>query len=124
MSQQASCRFRRLAERLLNVYPEERLSNKSATKEQIVLSEKVLYIPESVHPLKSYTLSRRVAAIRLTRAANGSRGKVGDIVQLPPGTCLDYCGDGYNERTIKVHHAGDFYFVFLQDVADTDGDVL
>jgi hypothetical protein len=106
------------------VYPEERLSNKSATKEQLVLSEKVLYIPESVHPLRSYTLSKRVAAIRLTRAANGSQGKLGDIVQLQPGTCLDYCGDGYNELTIKVHYAGDFYFVFLQDVADTDGDGL
>jgi hypothetical protein len=106
------------------MYSEERISNESTTKEQLVLSEEILYIPESVHPLTSYTLSRRVAAIRLTRAAHGSQGKLGEIVQLQPGTRLDCCGDGYNERTIKVHYAGDFYFVFLQDVADTNGDVL
>ena len=88
------------------------------------MSEEVSYIPESVHTLRSYTLSRRVAAIRLTRAAHGAQGKLGEIVQLQPGTRLDCCGDGYNERTIKVHYAGEFYFVFLQDVADTDGDAL
>ena len=81
-----------------------------------MLSEDVLYIPQLVDPLRSYTLSRRVSAIRLTRAAHGSQGKLGDIVQLQPGTRLDCCGDGYNERTMKVHYAGDFYFVFLQDV--------
>ena len=83
-----------------------------------MLSEQSLYIPESVRPLRSYTLSRRVAAIRLAHAAPGYQGKLGEIVQLAPGTRLDYCGDGYNERTIKVHSAGDFYFVFLQDLAD------
>jgi hypothetical protein len=106
------------------MYSEERLSNESTTKEQLVLREEVLYIPESIHPLRSYTLSRRVAAIRLTRAAHGPQGKLGEIVQLQPGTRLDCCGDGYNERTIKVHYAGDFCFVFLQDVAETDGDAL
>ncbi len=89
-----------------------------------MLSKEILYIPESVHPLRSYRLSRRVAAIRLARTAHGHQGKLGEIVQLQPGTPLDCCGDGYNERTIKVHYAGDFYFIFLEDVADTDGDAL
>jgi hypothetical protein len=106
------------------MYSEGRLSNESTTKEQLVLSQKVLYIPESIRPLRRYTLSRRVAAIRLTRAAHGSQGKLGEIVQLQPGTRLDCCGDGYNERTIKVHYAGDFYFVFLQDLADAEEDAL
>lgn len=88
-------------------------------KEYVVLSEEVLYVPESFSPIRSYTLSRRVAAIRLTRA-RGAQGKLGEIVQLQPGTRLDCCGDGYNERTIKVHHAGEFYFVFLQDVAEPE----
>ena len=61
--------------------------------------------------------------MRLTPAAHGSQGRLGDIVPLEPGTRLDCCGDGYNEQTIKVHCAGDFYFVFLQEV-DTDGDAL
>ena len=89
-----------------------------------MLGQEVLHIPESVRPLRSYTLSRRVAAIRLTRAARGTQGKLGEIVQLEPGSQLDGCGDGYNERTIKVHYAGEFYFVFLQDVAETDKNLL
>jgi hypothetical protein len=101
------------------MHSEEHLSNESKTKEKVMLSEEALYIPELVHPLNSYTLSRRVAAIRLTRGAHDSRGKLGQIVQLQPGTRLDRCGSGYNERTIKVHSEGDFYFVFLQDLADT-----
>ncbi len=118
--------IRNSAEHLLNmnIYSEERLSKMPTKKEQLVLSEDVLYIPESVHSLRSYTLSKRVAAIRLTRAARGSEGKLGEIVQLQPGTRLDCCGDGYNERTIKVHYDGSFYFVFLQDVANTAGDAL
>ena len=85
-----------------------------------MLSKEVSYLPESLRPSRSYTLSRRVAALRLARAAHGSQGKLGEIVQLQPGTRLDCCGDGYNERTIKVHSAGDFYFVFLQDLIDVD----
>jgi hypothetical protein len=85
-----------------------------------VLSEEVLSIPESVYTQKTYTLSRRIAAVRLTRTADRRRGKLGDIVQLQPGTRLNCCGDGYNERTVKVHWAGEFYFVFLQDLHDTE----
>ena len=81
-----------------------------------MLREEALFIPESVCPLKTYILSRRIAGIRLTRAADDSRGKLGEIVQLQPGARLDCCGDGYNDRTIKVHYAGEFYFVFLQDL--------
>jgi hypothetical protein len=85
-----------------------------------VLSEEVLSIPESVCPRKTYVLSRRIAAIRLTRAADGRRGKLGGILQLPAGARLDCCGDGYNERTVKVHCGGEFYFVFLQDLSDAE----
>jgi hypothetical protein len=44
------------------------------------------------------------------------RGKLGEIVQLQAGSVLERCGDGYDERTAKVHHVGSFYFVFLQDI--------
>jgi hypothetical protein len=87
-----------------------------------VLSEQVLSIPESVCPQKTYTLSRRIAALRLIAPADGQRGKLGEISQLQPGAQLDCCGDGYNERTIKVHYAGEFYFVFLQDLYDAESD--
>jgi hypothetical protein len=87
-----------------------------------MLSEEVLSIPKSVSALRSYTLSRRIAAIRLMHAADGRGGKPGAILQLPPGARLDYCGEGYNDRTAKVHYAGEFYFVFLQDLYDTEAD--
>jgi hypothetical protein len=82
-----------------------------------MLSEEVLSIPAVVCPRKTYILSKRIAAVRLTRA-DTHRGKLGEIVQLPPGAHLAYCGDGYNERTAKVHYAGEFYFVFLRDLQD------
>jgi hypothetical protein len=98
------------------------LQHQAFKKESRVLSEEVLSIPESVCPQKTYTLSRRIAAIRLTRPADGRRGKLGEILQLQPGVRLDCCGNGYNERTIKVHYAGEFYFVFLQDLSDAEAD--
>lgn len=66
---------------------------------------------------KSYTLARRIAAVRLTNA-DGHRRRLGEIAQLPAGVRLDCCGGGFDERTVKVHYAGEFYFVFLQDLFD------
>jgi hypothetical protein len=87
-----------------------------------VLSEEVLAIPESVCAKKTYTLSRAVSAIHLMRAADGRHGRLGEVLQLEPGARLDCCGDGYNSRTIKVHYANEFYFVFLQDMYDSESD--
>jgi hypothetical protein len=85
-----------------------------------MLREEVLSIPESVCPSKTYTLSRRIAALRLTVGTDSRRGRLGDILQLEPGARLDCCGDGYDERTIKVCFAGEFYFVFLRDLYDSE----
>jgi hypothetical protein len=43
------------------------------------------------------------------------------LVQLPEGTELTVCGDGFSERTVKVEYQGCFYFVFLQDINSPDG---
>ena len=80
-----------------------------------MLGEQVLSIPQSIDSRQTYVLSRRIAAVRLLDLGN-RRGKLGDIMQLPPGTRLAHCGDGYNERTIKVQCNGEFYFVFMQDL--------
>lgn len=85
-----------------------------------MLSDEVLFIPEAICPIRTYILSRPIAAIRLTRAPGHHRGKLGEISQLQPGAHLDWCGDGYNDRTIKVYYAGEFYFVFLDDVYDSE----
>jgi len=38
------------------------------------------------------------------------------ITQLPEGAELELCGEGFNERTVRVRWAEGFYFVFLQDL--------
>lgn len=83
-----------------------------------MLNENALVIPRTVCHLKTYLLSRRIAAIRLKRTPDGQRGKLGEFLQLDLGVRVDYCGDGYNERTVKIHCNGEFYFVFRQDLND------
>jgi hypothetical protein len=79
-------------------------------------------MPESLSSGKSYTLLRRIAAIRLVGAADDPHANCRELVQLLPGARLDCCGAGYNERTAKVRCAGEIYFVFLQDLNDSGVD--
>ena len=81
------------------------------------VSDEVLSIPDSICSGGAYTSSKRIAAIRLV-AFDAHRGKFGDIRQLPPGARLDSCGNGYNDRTVKVYCDGHFYFVFREDHRD------
>lgn len=41
---------------------------------------------------------------------------MGTILQLPEGTQVRVCGDGFNERTVKVSWEGGFYFLFAEDL--------
>jgi hypothetical protein len=82
-----------------------------------VLNSDILSIPDCLVPERSYTLSRAVAAIQLVSpGGHGTKGRLGSVSQLRPGSVLDLCGDGYDARTVKVRCDGSFYFVFLQDV--------
>ena len=38
------------------------------------------------------------------------------ITQLPRGAELQLCGEGFNDRTVRVKWAESFYMVFLQDL--------
>ena len=87
-----------------------------------MLNEQVLSIPESIHSRESYILFRPISAIRLRVDAVSHLGKFGEVVQLQPGERLDCCGEGYNERSVKVHSAGQFYCVFIQDLRDAQSD--
>jgi hypothetical protein len=80
-----------------------------------VLNSDILSIPDCLVPEQSYTLSRTIAGIQLI-PGEGKKGRLGNVSQLRPGSVLDFCGDGYNDRTVKVRCDGSFYFVFLQDV--------
>ena len=40
----------------------------------------------------------------------------GTITQLPRDADLEICGEGFNERTVKVRCADSYYFVFRDDL--------
>jgi hypothetical protein len=80
-----------------------------------VLNSNILSIPDCLVPERSYTLSRAIAGIQLV-PVEGNKGRLGNVSQLRPGSVLDFCGDGYDARTVKVRCGECFYFVFLQDV--------
>ena len=61
-------------------------------------------------------LSKGASAVQLQTHSNGS-SKLGLICQLPAGTALELCGEGYSERTVKVRYRDQFYFVFRHDLA-------
>ena len=65
---------------------------------------------------KSYTLMKNIAAIQVLPADSGDGPRLGMITQLPSGAELTVCGEGFNERTVRVRWAEGYYFVFLQDL--------
>ena len=80
-----------------------------------MLNSDILSIPDCLVPERSHTLSKTIAAIELL-PVEGKEGRLGNVSQLRPGSRLDFCGDGYDTRTVKVRCEGKFYFVFLQDL--------
>ena len=61
-------------------------------------------------------LAKNIAAIQVLPALTGHEPRLGMITQLPQGAELHVCGEGFNERTVRVRWAEGFYFVFLQDI--------
>jgi hypothetical protein len=80
-----------------------------------VLNSDILSIPDCLVSERSHTLSRTIAGIQLV-PEEGKKGRLGNVLQLHPGSVLEFCGGGYDDRTVKVRCGGSFYFVFLQDV--------
>jgi len=68
---------------------------------------------------KRSKLSRNITVIRLGTDENGKRG--GGISELPKDAKLDLCGEGFNERTVKVRWHGKLFFAFLQDLDSPAG---
>ena len=63
---------------------------------------------------RTLTLSKTIAAIDIREGFAGQR--LGLMSQLQPGTTLQICGPGFNERTIEIESAGRHYIVFLEDL--------
>lgn len=79
------------------------------------MNPQALFIPDRVSQTQSYTLSKNISVIQLVQDKEGST-RLGIISELAKGTQIDVCGDGFNQRTVKIHSRGHFYFAFLQDI--------
>ena len=91
----------------------------TARSDKIVLSLFAAHIRESVADADSanstFILPRNISAIQAASESDGAV-RLGTILQLPEGTQVRICGDGFNERTVKVVWEGAYYFVFLEDL--------
>ena len=65
--------------------------------------------------MSTFTLPHNISAIQSLPEADGGV-RLGTILQLPEGTQVRVCGDGFNERTVKVIWEGTYYFVFWEDL--------
>lgn len=80
-----------------------------------MVNEEILRAPRAHRVPLSHSLAKNIAAIELGAAENG-KPRLGPVLQLPNGSLLDVCGDGFNERTIKIRSNGKYYFVFKSDL--------
>ena len=80
-----------------------------------MVDEQMLYAPKTRTPAPSHLLARNISAIELT-TGTGGQSRLGPVQQLPNGSLLDVCGDGFNERTVKIRSNGKYYFVFRSDL--------
>jgi hypothetical protein len=67
-----------------------------------------------MHPIKS------IAAVQVTYNDDGSEG-MGLLMQIPRESNFQVCGEGFNERTVKVNLKGFRYFVFREDIEEVIG---
>lgn len=80
-----------------------------------MMNSEVFFIPDSSLSGERVSLSKSISAIQLVQKENGG-AQLGSLSQLGPGTTVERCGDGFNERTAKVRANGQCYFVFRQDI--------
>lgn len=66
-------------------------------------------------PKKSYVLPRAIPGIPVISSPEGP-ANMGTILQLPEGLRIEVCGQGFNERTVKVRTEGGYFFIFLDDI--------
>ena len=72
-------------------------------------------LPSLGPPKKSYVLPKTIPAIPVISSPEGPTD-IGTILQLPEGLQIEVCGEGFNERTVKVRSEGGYFFIFLEDL--------
>jgi hypothetical protein len=73
------------------------------------------FIPHWVSYVAVYILNEEIVAFQILQSEN-EVARFGPIVSLPAGAQVRTCGEGFNERTLKVRYEGSFYFVLVQDL--------
>ncbi|MBV8807365.1 MAG: hypothetical protein JO033_01715 [Acidobacteriaceae bacterium] len=81
----------------------------------MTMNTDAFFIPDTQIGDHAIRLSSSISAIQLLPTEGGG-AKLGLVAQLGPGTTVERCGDGFNERIVKVRAHGQYYFVFLQDM--------
>lgn len=72
-------------------------------------------ITDDVEADQPFTLSDDVSAIELVRIENG-KARLGPVLKIPQGAEIHFCGEGFNNQTLKVRWENQFFFVFLEDL--------
>jgi hypothetical protein len=69
---------------------------------------------------RHYGLAKNAPAMQVIPDGSGKL-RMGTLIRLPDGAEVELCGEGFNDRTAKVHWAGATYYVFLDDLQSTSG---
>jgi hypothetical protein len=80
------------------------------------------FIPQCVPVETTITAPNDISALEIGATESGARLR--QLVPIPKGACLEICGDGFNQRTVKTRYDGRFFFVFLRDLESAPTDAL
>ena len=81
-----------------------------------LLNPDTFSIPDGDHGGERISLVKPISAIQLIPKEDGKGARLGLISQLGPGITIEICGDGFNERMLKVRANELYFFVFAQDL--------
>ena len=73
------------------------------------------FVAEWVVAQNSYKLTDAIPGFEIIAGEDGTE-RFGPVCRLPAGADLAACGDGFNQRSLKVQCGERRYFVFLQDL--------
>jgi hypothetical protein len=84
-----------------------------------LINTSAISIPVSISVERIITLAKPIMGVELVCNERQRTIKLGPLSELTSGSTLDVCGEGFNERTIKVRCNGFFYFVLRHDVGES-----